>query len=60
MKQSKKYEATMVKNQAVQSNLFWLGIKKISATDNNNIFLFMVAQYTPTGFYVSYSLYSRK
>ena len=60
MEQSKEYEATMVKHQTVQSNLFWLGIKKISAIDNNNIFLFMVAQYTPTGFYVSYLLYSRK
>ena len=35
------------------SNLFWLGITKISTNnENDNTFSFMVTQYTPTGFYV--------
>ena len=36
------------------SNLFWLGVKKISTNnENNNTFSFLVAQCTPTGFNVS-------
>ena len=37
------------------SSLFWFGIKKTSAdNENKNNFLFLIAQYTPTGFYVSH------
>ena len=36
------------------SNLFWLGITKVSSNnEDDNTFSFVVAQYTPTGFYVS-------
>ena len=52
--QSKEYEGTKFKDQVDQSNLFWLGIRKIITGNENNIFSFMVAQYTPTGLYVSY------
>ena len=51
-KQSKQSKVTQL-DQVDQSNLFWLGIRKFS-TNNKNTFSFMVAQYTPTGFYVSH------
>ena len=51
--QSKQSKVTQL-DQVDQSNLFWLGIRKFSINNKNTTISFVVAQNTPTGFYVSH------
>ena len=54
-KQPKQHE--VANRDQLNTNLFWFGIKKTSSNnDDTNTFSFMVTQYTPTGFYVSYQV----